>query len=275
MPAHCDHPPRPELPGGQHARQADRPIADDHHGRAPIHLGAHSRVPACAHHVRQGQQTRQQVITGPARSREQRAVGVRNPDEFGLATVIARAVQAVRMHTGAADHTGVVAGQKSSNDEVALLDRGHAATDSFDDADIFVPDRGPLSAPAVSRGSARGPIRTRRPRRCERWRPSGQQSSGSAAPRGGRPSCRGWWCRAWRPPSRVVVELVALYDKPCDIIVQTRTISAELHSWAGDRGTWSARSAAGALPASQFRINRHRSTGLKHLRWECVCAKPL
>ena len=79
----------PSWRGGEHAGQPDRAVADDHHRAARPDVGADRGVPAGAHHVGQRQDARHHRRR-PARSgvASERAVGVLDPDQLGLAAVV-------------------------------------------------------------------------------------------------------------------------------------------------------------------------------------------
>ena len=100
-----------EHPGRQDAGQTDCAVTDDSDGVALADLGADGGVVAGRHDVGQGQQRGQRLV-GEVRAGhlEQRAVGLRNADELGLAAVVG----AASAEEAAVDAGGVEAGLGSS-----------------------------------------------------------------------------------------------------------------------------------------------------------------
>ena len=114
----------PELPGGQHAEQPDRAVADHGDGLARAGLGGDGGEPAGAEHVGGGQQVRHQVVGGNLRGGDQGAVGQRHPHPLGLRGTRRSErlpVRAGRLVAGPADLAGVVGGEERPDDELAGL----------------------------------------------------------------------------------------------------------------------------------------------------------
>ena len=114
VPAHGDDPLRAELLGRQDTEQADRAVTDDRDGLAGSGLGGDGGEPAGAQYVGRGEQTRDQVVVRQARGGDERAVGQRDPQPFGLGAhgVHPLPLDAGGLVAGAADLAGVVGGEE-------------------------------------------------------------------------------------------------------------------------------------------------------------------
>ena len=144
-----DDPLGAEALGGEHAGEADGPVADDRDGLAGLDVRAHSGVVAGSHHVRERQQgTQHRIGVAGTRDRNERTVGQRDADRLALAAVAVGGVEATRLAGGRdavpAVRAGPVAVCERGDDEVTRLDVPHVAADVLDDADELVADRAGL-----------------------------------------------------------------------------------------------------------------------------------
>jgi len=73
--AHGDDPLGAQPGGGQHTEQADCTIADNCDGHTGLHVRGDGGEPAGAHHVRRGQQARNELLGGRLGRGHQGAVG--------------------------------------------------------------------------------------------------------------------------------------------------------------------------------------------------------
>ena len=132
-----------ETPGGDHAAQADGPVADDGHvlaGSDP--RGAGGVVPG-SHHVREREQRRHQRVVLVDREDDEGPVRLGDTYGFSLAAVLLgaappAAVQARGLKTLAAEDAGPVRPGERSDDEVARLDGADVRSDRLYPADELV-----------------------------------------------------------------------------------------------------------------------------------------
>jgi hypothetical protein len=82
--AHGDDPLGAHPGGGEHTEQADRAVADDGDGHPWLHVGGDGGELAGAHHGRQGQQARDQLVGWLARGGHQGALGQRDAEPLRL-----------------------------------------------------------------------------------------------------------------------------------------------------------------------------------------------
>ena len=128
------------LPGREHAEQAHRAVADDHHGRSRLHIGGIGGEPACAENIGGRQQARYKVVgTARLRRRHERPVGERHPQERRLRPRHEFALDARGLIAVPAVRAGVVGSRERADHELARLHGFDRAADFFDEAAVFVP----------------------------------------------------------------------------------------------------------------------------------------
>lgn len=86
--AHGDDPPGAHLPGGEHAEEADRAVADDRDRLAWLHVGRVGGEPAGAQNVRRRQKARDEIIRRHALRGHKRPVRQRHAQHRRLHRVM-------------------------------------------------------------------------------------------------------------------------------------------------------------------------------------------
>jgi hypothetical protein len=144
--AERDHALGPESGSGEHAREADRAVADHRDHAARLHAGGHGRVMTCGEHVRERQERGHRLVRVPGAGHgDQRAVGERDAHRLALpAVAVGREEPARRARTRdpvAAVRARAVAERERRDHEIALRNVAHLRADVLDHADELVPDR--------------------------------------------------------------------------------------------------------------------------------------
>ena len=97
-------------------------------------------MPAGAHHVRQGEQARDEVVRRHLGGRHQGAIGLRDPDRLGLTAVVAAAVLAGGLNpAGSAGRC--CRSEEAADHELAWVHRRDVGADLLDDAAVLMADR--------------------------------------------------------------------------------------------------------------------------------------